>query len=897
MKKADLCLVDGSSYLYRAFYAMPNLSNSAGEATGATYGIVLMLRRLLAALQPRRMAVVFDAPGKTFRDELYADYKAQRAPMPPTLRGQLETVHAAVEAMGLPLLRVPGVEADDVIGTLAAEEARAGGTVWISSGDKDLAQLVNDRVQVVDDMKNTVYDRAGVVDKFGVPPERIVDYLSLVGDAVDNIPGVPKAGPKTVRQWLGEYGSLDGVMANAGKIKGVVGENLRASLANLPLSRALVTIKTDVKLDAAAADLKLRPADDDALRKLFTKLEFKTWLAELGGLAEDKSGQRAQDTAYDLVLDEKNLRRWAKRLEAAAMFSVFTAVDGEDVHRAELLGIAFSDGAGRGAYVPLAHEGEGAPGQLAKKTVLAALKPVLEDAEKPKAGHDLKRDAVVFARENIALKNARVDVMLESYALDSTGSRHDLGGLSLKYLGHKSVDQRQLTGTGKKKQPLSRAGAEDVMAWAAEAADVSLRLHQVLAPKLAQFPGQKKVLEEIEMPLLPVLARMEAAGVAIDPVKLRRQSAGLSRQIADTEMEAHRQVGVEFNIASPKQIQEMLYGKLNIPVTRKTPTGQPSTAESVLQELALEHELPRLILEHRGLSKLKSTYTDKLPELINPRTGRIHTCYHQAVAATGRLSSSDPNLQNIPVRTKAGRRIREAFVPAAGRLLLSADYSQIELRIMAHLSGDAGLLDAFRNGEDIHRRTAGDVFGIKPEQVTDEHRRRAKAINFGLIYGMSPFGLARQLRITRGEAKEYVELYFSRYPGVREFMQRTRAEAHEQGYVETVFGRRLYLPEINATNHARRQYAERTAINAPMQGTAADLIKMAMLKVDAWIRRDAAPLRMIMQVHDELVFEVAAGKEKKLGEKIAGLMCGVATLKVPLVAEIGAGKNWAESHP
>ena len=898
-----LILVDGSSYLYRAFHAMPSLSTADGQPTGAVYGVVNMLRRLLKEHQPERMAVVFDAPGKTFRDELYSEYKANRPPMPSELRSQIEEVHTVLEAMGLSLLVVAGVEADDVIGTLALRAAADGVPVLISSGDKDLTQLVAAGVEMVDGMKDAVYDREGVVGKFGVPPERIVDYLALIGDTSDNVPGVPKVGPKTAVKWLGEYGTLDNLIEHAADISGKVGENLRNSLDVLPLSRQLVTIKTDVDLGELGKEtFKVRASDTAALRACFKRLEFKTWLSELGaaGVRETvAAAPQASDAEYETITSEKALRRWIKRLGQSQLFALHTctAADSISPHEGELIGIAFSDKAGAGAYLPLAHDYLGVPRQLQRDKALALLKPLLEDPQSSKAGHNIKNDAILLARYGVALAGMRFDTMLESYVLDSTGSRHDREGLWFKYLGHESAPPgKEKKGRGKP-PPLNQIPLEEAAPRIAAAADLCLRLHQALWSRLEKLAAQQRVFEEIEMPLVPVLVRVEANCVRIDGGMLQRQSKDLDGRAREMERRAHEAAGIEFNIASPKQIQEVLYGRLQLPVLRKTPGGQPSTAEPVLEELAAEFELPRLILEHRGLSKLKSTYTDKLPKLANPRSGRIHTSYHQAVAATGRLSSSDPNLQNIPVRTAEGRRIREAFVPDPGHLLLAADYSQIELRIMAHLSEDEGLLAAFRCGEDIHRSTAAEVFGLAPDTVSDDQRRHAKAINFGLIYGMSAFGLARQLHIEQGEARKYIERYFSRYPGVRAYMERTRVTAREQGYVETVFGRRLYLPEINASNHNRRQYAERTAINAPMQGTAADLIKMAMIKVDRWIAAEAPSVRMIMQVHDELVFEVVAEEVEDASREIVALMSGVGgELSVPLEVAAGFGKNWAAAH-
>jgi len=891
-----LVLVDGSSYLYRAFHAMPNLTNSRGEPTGAIYGVTNMLRKLLADYDPQYIAVVFDAKGKTFRDEVYPEYKANRPPMPDALGAQLESIHAIVEAMGLPLLQIPNVEADDVIGTLARRAASDGMHTLVSTGDKDMAQLVDGRVTLVNTMTDTVYDREQVIAKFGVPPELIVDYLALVGDSVDNIPGVPGVGPKTAAKWLQQYGSLDAVTAAAGEFSGKIGDNLRAALPHLPLARTLATIQCDVPLALAPAELKRRPPDAARLRELYARLEFKAWLADLGGAAPAATAAAALAGHYETVADAAALARWLKRLARAELFAFDTETTSLDAPRAELVGVSFTDRAGEGAYVPLAHSYPGAPAQLDRAEVLAQLRPLLEDAQRLKVGHNLKYDTNVLANYGIALNGVAYDTMLESYVLDSTASRHDMDSLALKYLGYKTIKYDDVTGKGKARINFSEVPIEQASAYAAEDADVALRLHEHLWPRLNENAASVRLFREIELPLMPVLARMERTGVRIDVAMLRAQSAELAKRLLDIEREAHSAAGQPFNLDSPKQIQEILFQKLQLPVLRKTPTGQPSTGEEVLAELALDYPLPRLILEHRGLAKLKSTYTDKLPEMINPATGRVHTCYQQAVAATGRLSSSDPNLQNIPIRTAEGRRIRQAFIPAAGYRMMSADYSQIELRIMAHLSGDPGLIGAFARNQDVHRATAAEVFGTAPETVTDDMRRAAKAINFGLIYGMSAFGLSRQLKIDRAAAQEYVDRYFARYPGVRDFMERTRAQARERGYVETIFGRRLYLPEINAPNVTRRQAAERAAINAPMQGSAADLIKRAMLVLDGWIQTAAPGVHMIMQVHDELVFEVPAEAVDAAKTQIQAGMCQVANLAVPLVVDIGVGDNWDEAH-
>ena len=892
-----LVLVDGSSYLYRAFHAMPRLANSRGEPTGAVYGVTNMLRKLLADHEPEFVAIVFDAKGKTFRDEIYPEYKANRPPMPDELVEQIETMHAIVRAMGLPLLEIEGVEADDVIGTLAHQATAQGMGTLISTGDKDMAQLVDGSVRLVNTMTNTVYDREGVIGKFGVPPERIVDYLALIGDSVDNIPGVPGVGPKTAAKWLQEYGSLDNLTAKADAIAGKVGEKLRAFLAQLPKSRELATIKCDVPLAQAPRNLNRQPPDEARLRELFARLEFKTWLAELGGVSP-QAETRASATAgrYQTIIDEAGLDAWIERLGRAPLFCFDTETTSLDARRAEIVGVSFTDKTGEAAYLPLAHVYLDAPRQLSRDTALRKLKPFLEDPQLPKLGHNLKYDLSVLANYGIELAGLGYDTMLESYILDSTASRHDMDSLALKYLGYKTIKYEDVAGKGKNQINFSEVPLDQAATYAAEDADITLRLHEHLWPQLARNEALVKLFHDIEMPLVPVLARMERKGVRIDVDMLRNQSKELSKRMLEIEREAHEHGGQPFNLDSPKQIQEVLFQKLNLPVLKKTPTGQPSTAEDVLQELALDYPLPQLILEYRSLSKLKSTYTDKLPEMINPVTGRVHTSYHQAVAATGRLSSSDPNLQNIPVRTAEGRRIRQAFTPTPGYRILSADYSQIELRIIAHLSGDTGLIDAFAANLDVHRATAAEVFGVSQEEVTEEMRRHAKAINFGLIYGMSAFGLARQLRIDRAAAQQYVELYFQRYPGVKDFMDRTRASAHERGYVETLFGRRLTLPEINAANMTRRQAAERAAINAPMQGTAADLIKRAMLAVDQWIKSGRADVTMIMQVHDELVFEAAETQLAPIQDSIRRCMTDVAQLDVPLVVDIGIGANWDEAH-
>lgn len=887
---ADLVLVDGSSYLYRAFHAMPSLTNSRGEPTGAVYGMVNMLKRLLKDCDPTYMAVVLDAPGKTFREERFAEYKANRSAMPDDLVSQVETVKQAITALGLPLLVEPGVEADDVIGTLCTQAMTEGLRTLVSTGDKDFAQLVCPHITLINTMTGTEWDRAAVEAKFGVPPERIVDFLALVGDAVDNVPGVPGIGPKTAARWLADYGSLEALCARAPELKGKAGASLCQALDRLPLYRELVTIRRDLDLPYRVQDLKRRTPDTEALRSLYAALEFKTWLSELGG------APGLVESRYEVILTAEALARWRGRLEAAALIAVDTETRSLDPATPGLVGLAVSDAPGAGAYVPLAHCYEGAPEQLPAATVWAALRPLLEDPSRPKVLQNAKFDINVLAAAGIQLRGVGYDTMLESYVLDSTATSHALDGLALKHLGRKTETFEELCGRGRSQLTFDQIEVARAGRYSSEDADVCLQLHQQLWPRLIETPQLQRLFQELEMPLVPVLARMERAGVAISASQLVEQSRELAGRIAVLEQKAHALAGEPFNLASPSQIQQLLYEKLQLPVTKRTPKGQPSTAEEVLQDLAVSHDLPAVILEHRGLCKLKDTYADKLPLMINPVTGRVHTCYHQAVAATGRLSSSDPNLQNIPIRTPEGRRIRSAFVAPPGRVILSADYSQIELRIMAHLSADEGLLRAFRAQMDVHRLTAAEVFGTTPEGVSEEQRRAAKAINFGLIYGMSAFGLARQLRIDRFEAQRYCDLYFARYPGVQDFMEHTRAQARAQGYVETLFGRRLYVPEIRSANQARRQYAERTAINAPMQGTAADLIKRAMIAVDAWIERTGAPARMVMQVHDELVFEVEETAVAAVTEAVRGFMVEAATLSVPLVVDIGVGPNWAEAH-
>jgi len=893
-------LVDGSSYLFRAFHALPPLSNSKGEPTGAVVGVINMLRKLLDDYGPESVAVVFDASGPTFREDIYPDYKANRPPMAEELRAQIEPLKTIVQAMGLPLLVVPGVEADDVIGTLARQASLQGMHTLVSTGDKDLAQLVDDRVTLINTMTNSLMDRDGVVAKFGVPPERMVDFLALVGDTVDNVPGVPKCGPKTAAKWLDQYGSLDGLVAHADEIKGKIGESLRASLDQLPISRELVTIKCDLELDVEVEDLRLGDPDLPGLRDWYTRLEARRLLQTLE-VGEKEPGVNTErdspSSNYELVLDEAALDTWLAALGKSQLFAVDTETTSLDYMRAELVGLSLCVRPGRAAYVPLDHRYPGVPEQLDRDRVLDRLRPLLQDAQRAKVGQNIKYDMSVLARYGIELQGVRFDTMLESYVLDSTATRHDMDSLATKYLGHRTIHYEEVAGKGPGQIGFDQVPLEQACPYAAEDAEVTLRLHETLWPRIESETPLKALFEQIEMPLVPVLSRMERLGVRVDRRMLAAQSRELAERIHALEEQAYALAGHRFNLGSPKQIGEIFFEELGLPVVSKTPKGAPSTAESVLQELADQgHDLPARILEHRSLSKLRSTYTDKLPEMINPNTGRVHTSYHQAVAATGRLSSSDPNLQNIPIRTAEGRRIRQAFVPEEGFAMMAADYSQIELRIMAHLSEDAALLRAFDQGQDIHRATAAEVFGASPDRVTNDQRRSAKAINFGLMYGMSAFGLARQLGIQRGLAQEYVDLYFERYPGVRAFMDRIREQAREQGFVETLLGRRLYLPEIASRNGQRRAAAERTAINAPMQGTAADIIKRAMIAVDGWLQAEDPGARMIMQVHDELVLEVPEGRLDAIAPQIRVHMEGAAELRVPLVVDIGAGRNWDEAH-
>jgi DNA polymerase I len=893
-------LVDGSSYLYRAFYAsqQADLRTADGFPTGAIRVVTSMLRGLLKQYPESVVVVIFDAKGKTFRDDLYSDYKANRPSMPDDLREQIEPIHEIIKAMGLPMLVVDGVEADDVIGTLAAQATSKKIDTVISTGDKDMAQLVSDHVVLMDTMKNAFTDREGVIEKFGVPPERIIDYLALVGDTVDNIPGVPKCGPKTAVKWLSEHDSMNGVIANADNVKGKVGENLRNSVDFLPLSYQLATIKLDVELDESVDQLAHTDTDNEKLLELFTRFQFKTWVAELSddNQQSDSIEQARREGEYHTVLEQADFDHWIKKLTEADLFAFDTETTSLKYMEAKIVGVSFAVEPGVAAYVPFAHDYVGAPEQLDESTVLSALKPLLEDPNKAKIGQNLKYDKSVLANHGIDLKGIKFDTMLESYVLDSTANRHDMDTLAQKYLDITTIHFEDIAGKGAKQLTFNQIKMEEAGPYAAEDADITLQLHNTFWPKLSDDEPLKSVFQEIELPLIPVLSRIERNGAFVSRELLSQQSAELGLRLVELEKEAYDLAGEEFNLSSPKQLGHILFEKLELPVIKKTPKGAASTAEEVLAELALDYPLPRLLMEYRGFSKLKSTYTDKLPEMINPDTGRIHTSYHQAVTATGRLSSTDPNLQNIPIRTAQGRRVRQAFIARSGYKILAADYSQIELRIMAHLSKDEGLQKAFAEGKDIHSATAAEVFDVELEQVSDEQRRHAKAINFGLIYGMSAFGLAKQLHTNRTQAQEYIDTYFARYPGVKEYMDSTKEQAAEKGYVQTLFGRRLHLPEINARNGMRRQAAERTAINAPMQGTAADIIKRAMIAVDHWLTESATDALMIMQVHDELVFEVKQSQLEQLTEAVSELMNGAAELDVPLIVDIGVGDNWDQAH-
>ena len=894
-----LVLVDGSSFLFRAFHAVPPLSNDQGQPTNAIYGVTNMLKRLLADEKTPYVAVVFDAPGKTFRHQLYREYKANRPPMPNELKVQIAPLFEVIRAMGLPLIIESDVEADDVIGTLTYLAQAQGFQVVISTGDKDMAQLVNDQVSLVNTMTNKVMDIQGVQDKFGVLPEQIIDYLALMGDTVDNIPGVPKVGPKTAAKWLNEFQTLEQVMASAESIKGKVGENLRASLDQLQLSKTLTTIKCDLQLSYVMDDLKQQPLDTGLLKQLVTALGFVSWskkLAEQPVLKQELSEPLNDAVDYETIYTEQRFDYWLNQLQAATLFSFDTETTSLNYLQAEVVGVSFAIDSAQAAYLPVAHNDPDAPQQLSRDIVLARLKPLLEDSEKKKIGQNLKYDAHVLANYGIHLQGIAHDTMLQSYVLNSTVTRHDMDSLAKYYLGRETIHYEDVAGKGVKQISFQDVAIKQAALYAAEDADVTLQLHQKLWAALKPLDAMRLLYETVERPLIKVLMRIERNGVLLDYSMLNQQSMALANQISGLELQAHEEAGKVFNLSSPKQIQEILYDQLQLPVLKKTPKGQPSTAESVLQELAIDFALPKIILDYRQLSKLKSTYTDKLPQLVQVKTGRVHTSYHQAVTATGRLSSTEPNLQNIPVRSDQGRKIRQSFIASDGFCLVAADYSQIELRIMAHLSADEGLLAAFSVGEDIHKATAAEVFGVDPSQVSSDLRRSAKAINFGLIYGMSAFGLAQQLGVSRGEAQSYIELYFSRYPGVKNYMDTIRELAAQQGYVETLFGRRLYLPEINSRNGTRRQYAERTAINAPMQGSAADIIKKAMINVDQWIMEEQPAVKMIMQVHDELVFEVPEISREENMKSIKLLMSTAAHLAIPLIVDMGYGQNWDEAH-
>ncbi|GAA03033.1 DNA polymerase I [Photobacterium leiognathi] len=915
-----LILIDGSSYLYRAYHAAPNFTNSDGEPTGAVYGVVNMLRSMLRQFSTEHIAVIFDAKGKTFRDDMFPEYKANRPPMPDDLRGQIEPLHAVIKAMGLPLISISGVEADDVIGTLATQASQQGMPVLISTGDKDMAQLVDQNITLINTMTDVVMDPAGVVDKFGIGPELIIDYLALMGDKVDNIPGVPGVGEKTAKALLTGIGGLDALYDNLDDIAplGFRGSKTMAKklLDNKEaayMSYKLATIKLDVELDVKPDELRKGVPDTDALTELFGKLQFRRWLTEMleGSdgriVADEKSGNAPAEkkavaptidrSGYEIILDEAAFNVWLEQLKAAKAFAFDTETDGLDYMTANVVGVSFAIEEGKAAYVPVAHDYLDAPAQLDRDWVLAQLKPLLEDPNQAKIGQNLKFDASIVARYGIEMQGIVFDTMLESYVFNSVVGRHDMDSLALRYLEHKNISFEEIAGKGKKQLTFNQIDLAQAGPYAAEDADITLRLHNALYPKVEADEKLKHVFETIEMPLVPVLSRMERTGVYVDSMLLGAQSTEIAARLDELEKKAFEIADQEFNLSSPKQLQAILFEKMGLPVLKKTPSGTPSTNEEVLQELALDYPLPKLILEYRGLAKLKSTYTDKLPKMVNPATGRVHTSYHQAVTATGRLSSSDPNLQNIPVRNEEGRRIRQAFVAQSGYKILAVDYSQIELRIMAHLSGDKALLDAFRHGKDIHAATAAEILGLDIEQVSSEQRRRAKAINFGLIYGMSAFGLAKQLDMGRNEAQDYMNVYFERYPGVLEYMESTRNTASEKGYVETLFGRRLYLPDIKSRNGLRRKAAERAAINAPMQGTAADIIKLAMIAVDNWVQQQPQDeVRLLMQVHDELVFEVKESALESVTAEVKALMEQAATLDVPLIADAGFGDNWDQAH-
>ncbi len=893
----SLILVDGSSYLFRAFHALPSLTTSRGEPTGAILGVAQMLRKLMAEHASDQVVVVFDAPGRTFRDDLDPAYKANRPAAPNDLIVQIKTLHALIRAMGLPIVMIEGVEADDVIATLATEARQKEITTVIVTGDKDLAQLVDDHITLLDTMKNVKTDRAEVIAKFGVPPERMVDYLTLVGDSVDNVPGVPGVGPKTAARWITEYGSLNELIQRANEIKGKAGESLRTALPQLPMTRALVTLRNNVALPVVLADLETTPPNQAALKELLTRLEFRTWLAELLKVTEqDDEIQKTEVPHYQLISTWEELDECIQRLTAAELFTIDIITSDPEKTDSSCVGLCFSTEPGNAAYIPLGHRTPLDTIQLDTREVLARLKPLLEDPHHAKLGHDLKHEMRILANHGIKLAGIQHDSMLESYVLDSTASQHDPNSLSLKFLGERPIHYDDVTGKGVKRISFDRVSVQRAAEYTAGGADITWHLHQHFLPKLQNTERLYTLYETMEMPLVSVLARMEQCGILVDRELLRVHSEELAVRLGELEEQCHQLAGEAFNLSSPKQIQEIFFTRMKLPVLERTPTGQPSCDKAVLEQLAVNYELPRLLLVHRELVKLRSTYTERLPEQINPHTGRIHASFHQAVAATGRLSASDPNLQNIPVRTPEGRRIRAAFIAAPGCQLLSADYSQIELRIMAHLSQDAGLVSAFADGRDIHRATAAEVFGVPLARVTDEQRRSAKAINFGLLYGMSAFGLAKQLGIDNNSAQRYMDLYFARYSGVRNFIDETRRKAREDGFVETVFGRRLYLPDIHSRNRQHREYAERTAINAPMQGTAADIIKRAMIHVDTWLEDSALPARMVLQVHDELIFEVRADNIPVVSNAVREIMTNAGQLAVPLEISIGVGKNWDDAH-
>ena len=902
MTDNTLVLVDGSYYLFRAYHAMPPLTNTAGEPTGVIFGVINMIKKHLVEGGPDYFAVIFDAKGKSFRNDLYKEYKANRPAMPEDLSVQIKPLHDLIRALGIPLLVVEDVEADDVIATLAKQAAKRKIKTIISTGDKDLAQIVDHNIHLINTMSNVRLDPNGVKDKFGVPPEKIIDYLTLIGDSVDNIPGVPKVGPKTAVKWLNEFGCLDQIVSNADKIKGKVGENLREFLPKIPLTKELITLKYDVDLNLQPEDLVIGEADNTALLEIYNKWNFTTWLSQLKQEtnADKKLGDSqtsvSSKSKYETIFTSSALDLWTNKLERADLISIDTETTSLDYMKAEIVGISFSVSKNNAAYIPLQHDYVGAPVQLSLKDTLEKLKPILEDKTKKKVGQNLKYDKEVFANYNINLQGIEHDTMLASYVVNSTATRHNLDALAQNYLNTKTIRYEDVAGKGAKQIPFSQVTIEKATPYAAEDAEIVIQLHDVLMSELQKTPTLEKIYSEIEIPLLSALCRIERNGVTIDPKMLKKQTADLKNKMLGIETKAHNLSKESFNISSPKQIQSILYDKLNLPVLAKTPKGQPSTAEPVLQELSEQFELPKLILEYRSMSKLCSTYTEKLPQMINNKTGRVHTSYHQAVAATGRLSSSDPNLQNIPIRTEEGRKIRQAFIAPKDYVIVAADYSQIELRIMAHLSKDKGLLTAFEKGLDVHKTTAAEVFAIDIQKVTKDQRRAAKAINFGLIYGMSAFGVAKQLGIERNDAKQYIDLYFNRYPDIKNFMDLTRNKAKQNGFVETVYGRRLYLPEINSKNAAQRQYAERTAINAPMQGTAADIIKNAMIDIDDWLNKTNFDAKMLMQVHDELVFEVHADKLEKFIKEVETRMVKNNYLAVSLEIDVGYGNNWDEAH-